>query len=505
METDDLNECSHQVQEALDRGDFLAALPLLDRLIAARPDDLDLLNSRACVQMELGDVASARDCLDKLLALDPHHALGHHNMARLLDNLGQPTSALAHHWSAYLNAPEDLADKLLHSHAIAAQQAGQWSQAYSSWSSLLQLRPQNPMANSQLALVCEQLGLWQESLDHHHLACHAHPEDPVLWNNLGSTLHDLSRPEEALLAYNQALSLDPANSTIRFNRSVTHLLLGQWREGWEGFESRPTKPALPAPPWKGQADLNRSLLVLTEQGLGDALQFARYLPLVRERVGHLTIACPPPLTRFFAKLSCVDTVCPTTSPRPCDFAISLLSLPSVLGECADPLSVPHTSPLAIPHRSSSPPRIGIAWKGNPAHAKDRFRSIPDHLFLPFLQTVPARWISLLPDPLPPSFVACGVETLTSRMPSSQPRDVLALIEDITHLEGVIAVDTLSAHAALAAGVPCWILLSTNNDWRWGRSSSSPFYPQAHLLRQHQIGDWSTLIADTSARWKESLR
>jgi hypothetical protein len=262
----------------------------------------------------------------------------------------------------------------------------------------------------------------------------------------------------------------------------------------------------PHPPWDGKPAPEKTLLVYNEQGAGDAIQFARYLPMAAERCKRVVLACRPDLSAVFATIPGVAHIREPGEIKVGDFDthLPMLSLPYVFGTTPEtiPSAVPYIDAAALRRRKENPalalppsPRfnIGIAWAGSPINRTDRQRSCALKDFLPILHAAGANFFSLqkgerakdLGD-LPSAVNIHDLDPLLGDF-----GDLAILIDQ---LDLVIAVDTSVAHMAGALGKPVWTLLSDAADWRWGLTGeTTPWYPTMSLFRQSEPGDWSGVI------------
>ncbi|MGQ9865451.1 MAG: tetratricopeptide repeat protein [Pseudanabaenaceae cyanobacterium] len=339
------------------------------------------------------------------------------------------------------------------------------------------------------------------------------PDSVATWNNLGSAYAYLGEWAASRNAYQRAIALAPENAEARFALALMDLRAQKWSEGWAGYEIRwqqekfrRENPALPdSLRWAGGDPTGLRLVVLTEQGLGDALQFLRFVPLLKQRGAHgVFCAASDPLLPLVATLPGVDGVIRSgeTLP-PFDRWVPLLSLPHALGLGADwPLPpylqappLPPDFPLAI---AKDLPTLGLVWASKREHETSGDRSIPLVQLLPLLRELSTtyRLVSLQKD-IPPSDWAayrrlCQENILLAAGPHLTDLGVTAAL--IAQMEGVISVDTAVAHLTGALDRPLHLLLSTPADWRW----ESAWYPRTHLYRQTRRGDWATPLAQLTA-------
>jgi Flp pilus assembly protein TadD len=305
---------------------------------------------------------------------------------------------------------------------------------------------------------------------------------------------------EAIAACETAIRLRPDFPQAHWNLAITLLLSGDFRRGFTAFEWRKKHnafrkdlPDLPGPKWEGTGIDGRTVLVRAEQGLGDAIQFARYLFPIRDAGGTPILACAPPLVPLFQDIPGVQTVGLGESLPAYDFWIDEMSLPRLFGTTLD--TIPGTAgylradPIRVEAwRSRLPPgpKVGVAFAGNPQHSADRRRSIPLDVVLPLPDITGLGFVNLQHGK---SARSLGLPDLTPWM--TDFGETAALIEN---LDLVVTVDTSIAHLAGALGKPVWILLPFAPDWRWLLSrSDSPWYRSATLFRQPAAGDWASVL------------
>ena len=299
-----------------------------------------------------------------------------------------------------------------------------------------------------------------------------------------------ARPHEALAGYQAALVLQPDNPAITWDFGFTCHLTGDSPAGWWAWRVRkPEEQAvidrlpLAGPEWTGQGT-PKHLLVISTQGLGDAIQFARYLPLPDIAA---TLVCAPGLVPLLAQLVATS---PDTADCPDhDAWTTLADLPRLLPPF--PMPVPYLS--AIPATPSAP-GIGLAWTGNAHHLNNARRSLPPGLLDPLLAVTGRRFVSLQPGHSTPAGIVDLGGALT---------DLAATASVISGLDLVVTVDTVVAHLAGALGKPVWILLPYSPDWRWGLNrDATPWYPAARLFRQPAPGDWPSVVAAVISALKD---
>lgn len=340
------------------------------------------------------------------------------------------------------------------------------------------------------------------------------PGHAAAFNQRGILALEAGRLADAENDFRQARQIAPENCDAAWNLGIVQLLQGNMKAGWAGYEFR-WKAALSAhrrdfeqPLWDGRPFPGETLLIYCEQGLGDSIQFVRYLPAVAGRGGKLILECPAELVRLFAEVPGIDRIIPQgTQLPPFDRQCPLLSLPGRLG--TERRSLPLTTPyLAAPAQSRSTVptlaaaaeaalKVGLVWAGNPHHNNDLNRSIDFSMLSPLLDLPGITWVVLQRERRPADF-----ETLAARRgwldPWAGAADGLADFADtaavIEQLDLVIGVDTALIHLAGALGKPTWALIPYNPDWRWrGESENSAWYPTLRLFRQPRRDSWPDVI------------
>lgn len=286
--------------------------------------------------------------------------------------------------------------------------------------------------------------------------------------NLGNLLFDLGRLGEAESLLREARELMPGDWRPAYGLALVLLAKGDFAEGWALYEQRPNGRPMPLPEWTGEELSGRHIVVWPEQGLGDEIMCARWLPELTRRAGQVTVFCSPAVAPLIAQLPLrVMLRGPAMAVPAADFGVRMFSLPFRLGSRPPPFA-----PKVAPRASAG--RIGVKWRGNPLNHRDRWRSLPE---------ATGRTLLALPGAI-----------------SLEPEDIGAAdlgetARVIAGLERVISVDTAVAHLAASLGVETSILLSEiGTDFRWGRRAhTTDWYPAARLLRQVTPGDWTQVL------------
>jgi TPR repeat/Tetratricopeptide repeat len=470
-------------------------------------------------------------------------AKAHYNLGVALFNQGRIEEAVSQYRQALHFDPDKV--EAHNNLANLLQHLGRLDEAVASYHQALRCRPDCAEAFTNLGTALTVLGRLDEAIACYRQALHFQPHCAEICNNLGLALIEQGKPEDALASFDQAVRIKPSYGEPRWNRSLLWLLGGDFANGWSEYEWRWTQPnmarrSFQQPGWDGNALGGRTILLHAEQGLGDTLQFIRYVPLVQERGGHVILECHPALLRLLAGFPGIHQLIGQGSQLPAfDVQAPLLSLPRIFHTslATIPSNVPYLKadptleaywrrkmsgvrcPMSdvknassgLGHRTSNIGRcfrIGIAWQGNPTHRYDRQRSIPARHFACLAKVPRVHVISLQKGP--------GTEQLPALGGSIPILDLGNHLDDksgpfvdtaavMMNLDLVITSDTAVAHLAGALGIPVWIALPAVPDWRWLlKREDSPWYPGTRLFRQTRCNDWEAVFESIAGELAKSV-
>jgi hypothetical protein len=356
-----------------------------------------------------------------------------------------------------------------------------------------------------LAMIYDALGDEEKSSEFYKKALKINPRygnAPLAFYNLGVFFRDRGEIEKALEYYGKAIELKPDFFDARWNKSLILLLLGRFKQGWEDYESR-FKKASPVdsrvfnkPKWDGCLLNGKKILIASEQGFGDNINFIRYIPLVKKKGGYIILEAKKELKKLFQDFPGIDELVEkreNISDADFDCYIHLMSLPRIFNTTLE--TIPSRMPYLKARRSdidkfkskfnSNKFKIGIVWAGNPEQVDDKKRSTRFENFK-ILKQVPGIEIFSLQKG-ESSNQLDDDEILDLGKEMNDFADTAAVIEN---LDLIISVDTSVAHLAGAMGKPVWLLLGFIPDWRWflGKKTS-PWYSSMRLFRQEKPGEW----------------
>ena len=385
----------------------------------------------------------------------------------------------------------------------AQNDGGQPEQALDAYRTALRLDPALPDLHNNIGMALRQMHRLAEAEQQLRLA----PAEPEALVNLSSVQKERGAFADAEATLRRALRIAPDNSVLRYNWALLMLLLGRTSEAWDGWEQRFGAGATPGrlfqqTQWEGGPLDNRSLLIHTEQGLGDVIQFIRYLPPLRgsEMEGNVIFEVPPNLIGLLSSNPTLPPMIPAGASLPqTDLVIPLLSLPArtKLPSVRPPYLFAEPDRIARWGRriGGAGFRVGINWQGFSGRFEDKGRSFPVATFQPLAAVPGVRLISLQKGEGEAQIATAGfaVETLDGL--DAGPDAFLDTAAVMANLDLIITSDTSIAHLAGALGKPVWVALRRVPDWRWMLDrADSPWYPTMRLFRQSSDGEWSAVFS-----------
>ena len=480
--------------------------------------------------------AVAEVILKQLLKIDPEHSNGLKLLGLVEHRMGKNAESVEILQTAIELDPTDPDN--FNNIALSYSSMGNHDRAIQNILKAIEFQPEKPLLYNNLALQYRHKGEYDKAVENMEksLSLSVPPDSANILTNLGSLYGELRQIEKSKECFNKALDIDPMHSAAHVDIAFAHHLLGEWKEGFDHYEWRfeyfnqmqfYKKSYDQNKRWNGVDSLqDKTILIYAEQGIGDCLQFLRFIPKLKERGCKIFIHCPLGLDAIVKRHPGVDgttnrdIVANTGDQFPeYDYQCSLMSLPHLLRSfkfTGEPYIEPTTKNFRsfIDKEYGDAFKIAVVWAGSPAHPHDKTRSIPLKYFKPLSNIEGVKLFSLQFDTRPRKYgfdMRPGSEGRFDRNAGSEGAivdlsegceemkmvDLTTMIQSMedtcTILAGidlVICCDTAVAHLAGAMGVPCWMCTPYNPDWRWGMDGETTcWYDSVKLFRQKDRGDW----------------
>lgn len=532
MLINDFTVKERQAVELTNRGQFLEAEVIYRSLILMEPDNhIAYANLAALCGMQ-GRFEELFDLLKTALQLRP-------NFPEAYNSLGNAFKAQDDFAAAIISYDKALQLKpgfpeACNNLGVVLKEQGDLTAAIAAYQRALKFNPNYSEACSNLGNALLRHGNLTSAIESYKSALRLKPNVSSFYSSLGAAFHERGDLDEAIKSHNKALGLNPNFSEAKYNLSLAMLLVGDYENGWQNYEWRfeankidaSSPPSLPkCKRWNGEKlELDSNLFIVVEQGLGDMIQFARFVPVLRDQGVNVSL-CAPSRLHPLIQASGVDPL-----PRTLEQANQVTE-----GQWAPLLSVPRylkvspTNPIVVrPYIKSTDelnakwkgifsacksPVIGINWRGNREDVGKQNRNIPAQIFRK-ITSVNADSFLCLQRGVRSSGVEQEIVSLKSNMcqeevlrlaDSDGPEGFLEYAAVIANCDLVITTGSTVSHIAAAIGVPTWVLLPMIPDWRWGLKGDTSFwYPSMRLFRQKARGDWNQVVDQVVVALQEYL-
>ncbi len=500
-------------------GCSVEALESFDAALALKPVYPEALCNRGNVLNELRRYAEALSSYEAALRLRPDFAQAQINRANVLFESGRYEEAIENSTRILLNESDH--PQALCVRGAALHRLDRFEEALEALDHALRSRPEFPEAWLNRGNVQQELGQLEAALESYDRALAFRPNYAEVLSSRGVALKELGFLSEALASFDEALRLKPDFPDARNNLAGALLLGGDLKQGFDAYESRWDRSNAPRktlysslPTWRGEPLAGRRILVWDEQGLGDLIQFSRYLPMLADLGAEVTLLSRPAMFPLLGTLPRVPHFIEAVADEGAyDYQIALMSLPhafgTTLGSIPAQLPYLYAEPQRVAHWAARIGgdgfRIGICWHGN---AKINLeRSIPLTAFAPLAAIEGVRLISLMREADGDANAhssAVPIETLGPDFDAG-PDAFLDTAAAMAHLDLIVTSDTAIAHLAGALGRPTYVALKRVPDWRWlMKGERSPWYPTLRLYRQTDRGDWRPVFDRIAACVEERM-
>jgi len=482
------------------------AVNALDKAVQLKPEDAGLWTALGAMLEEVKRPSDAVLCFEHALKLDPRQLEAAWRSGLLLQRLGRLDEALRRLDVCEAMRPQDAV--VTSARSLVLRDLKRFDEYLATAQKAHGLDPRQSDFCNNVGDAHQLLGRSEEALAWFDLAIERNPSSIPALENKASRLRQMHRFDESLAIYDRVRTIAPDRTEAEFALANLNLALGNFQAGWRQREARWRVPGLPIhfpvgsePVWLGEQGIaGKTILIYSDEGLGDAIQFARYVPLLAARGARVVLVVQDALQSLLSTLPGLAQCLPRSAALPpSDFRCALMSLPLAFGTTLD--TIPPPVLLSAPaerinvwHERLGPHdrlRVGLTWSGSLTHPNDKSRSIPLASLTGLLE-LDATFISLQKDPRPADrdvLEESGIIDLTAQLTDFTETAAL-----VSCLDLLITVDTSMAHLAPTLGCPTWIMLPRTPDYRWLLNrDDSPWYPAVRLFRQDASRDYAGVI------------
>ena len=482
-------------------GDAPSAESCYLRSIEISENFVDAHLNLANLLLETGRIEGAANAYAKATHLSPDNGAVHYGRSMLEVQQGNPRAAIEALNQAIICAPSLLPARINLANLLYNE--GEPDQAVRVLEEAIAYAPESFDVRLNLCAFLQQTNRTAEAVTVARDTLTFAPESPELLLNLSSAETADGQPEDAWRTLDRALGIASDYAPAKLNRAMVRLLLEDYPGGWEDFEARPSRGVLPhpelqdIPEWKGEDLTQKTLIVWAEQGYGDTIQFARFLPRLKASGASLVFIVQEALASLYDDFPAVESILirgkDQKLPRS-DFQIPILSLMHRLNIDKKDIEnnanyLNYFNVASNQFMDERRPVVGICWQGSEQNPNDYRRTISLIALLEHISEAVVKPIGL----------QFGTSDAPIENPGAQVSNFGETAALILACDLVISVDTSVAHLAGALGQTIWTLLPYSPDWRWGlEHNTTPWYPTMRLFRQPKPGDWDSVFDAVSS-------
>jgi tetratricopeptide (TPR) repeat protein len=502
----------HQEEELIE------AKKLFEQILKTNPNHPQALHSLGLIAHQNGQNDLARELIQKAIDVDAQYPQFHYNLGIVLQALERKQEAIRCYDQALLLKDDYF--EAFNNAANILQSLGCYSDAVEKYKKVLSIKPDYVEAYHNMAVALSRMDNYDEVIRQCENAIALRPDYTQAYNTKACALQMLGRHLEAIDIYRKALEINPDYADAHVHLAMALLLIGKFEQGWVHYRRRMNTTNICCPHdietsrWDGSQFKGKNLLVWCEQGIGDAINFIRYLPGVKEKGGTVTLAVKKSLLRLFSKLEGVDELVQATKETNLadrfDLHVPLLDMPQIfnttietIDDCTPYLFADSTTAQSWRTRLNGPEfKVGIVWAGSATHKNDRHRSCSLEQFIGLTEIPSVRLYALQKGPAANQLRELTDNTMITNI-ADQFEDFADTAAAIDNLDLVISVDTAVLHLAGAMAKPVWALLPFVPDFRWMLNrDDTPWYPTMTLFRQSRLDRWDDVFARVTSQLKK---
>lgn len=510
------------------RRDWDGAIESFRAAAALAPDYADIYynlgNALRCAER----FPEAEEAYQQTIRLRPDHILARNNLALVYEKQKRTGEALAVMEAIVRETPAYLEGWL--NLSSLTEKSGFYDRAFEAAQKARDMAPQDARGWFGMGVALSRMARDEETLAFYKKALELKPEWTEVWDNLGQSYQLLNDLENAEKAFRQCIVCagqviegegtrfvdETEYGNRHWHLALLELLKGDYKSGFARYRSRfeelegLAREPWPRPVWHGEDIQGKTILIMDEQGMGDCLMMARYLPLLKARGARVWFYIAKALVPLFEGWDGADLIVPKGDKIPdFDFYASIFDLPFAFGTALEtvPANIPYLPRLAPDAATQvlpeGRPKIGVVWAGTPLHKHDAKRSISLNVFKELFNESACRFYSFNRDKRDGDealLASCGVVDLAPRLNNFADTSRL-----MGQMDLIVTCDTSTAHLAGGMGIKVWTLLPFAPDWRWMlEREDTPWYPTMRLFRQKKPRDWEEVVSRVRRRLRESF-
>ncbi|HEX3504579.1 MAG TPA: tetratricopeptide repeat protein [Xanthobacteraceae bacterium] len=501
-----LGEAMQYADRCRNEGRLMEAEAVCRQIIEAQPNMPEAEHLLGVIAHQNGKLGEAIEHVQRAVKLAPQVALFHANLGEMQRLGGRPKLAVEEARRALEIEPRMPA--ALSNLGVALYELKDYEEAARAQRKAIAAAPNFAEAHSNLGNALHAVRKFDEAIAAYRRAIALKPDYADGWANLGTTLHHSGSFDEGIAALRRAIALAPHHANAHSGLGILLLMRGEFGEGFDEYEWRLRSterkgPRFPEIPWAGESLAGKHIYVQAEQGFGDTVQFARYIPLLAQRAGRVTLRVHQQLVTLLREsLPGITVLGDRGDAAPYQSDTVLLSLPRMFRTRLEsiPAEVPY---LRVPADAAQRwqtrlanmkgAKVGLVWAGNPEHVNDTRRSLDLKTLGPLFDVRGASFVSLQYGPRTADLKKLKGKAAIENL-GAQFDDFTDTAGAVSALDLVITVDTSVAHLVGALGKPVWVLLPWVTDWRWMLyREDNPWYPTMRLFRQKRGEDWADIV------------
>ena len=509
-------------------GQPLVALELFQALQKQFSNDSDIELNIGIAYIATGNFSKAKSQFEKALNINPNNPGGRQNLANVLFELGEYNEAKIIYGKLIQEFPDNVALKINLGKFLGDNK--EFDEAEKILAAAVSLAPDGSEPLMALGNLYEAMHSYESAANRYKKACEINPSDHKAFNNLGRALARIGDKKSALAAYDKSMELSSDDPFVRYNRGFVHLSLGNLAEGWTDFEARlkvngtHIQRHYQDPDsliWNGTPLDGKKMLIRHEQGLGDTLQFSRFIPKFVENFGEVSVEVQKPLHRLMSSSTELSDIRSSLTDKDVeqefDVVLDLMSLPFYLkispkdiARCPSIISAPQNEIDFWQEKLSSYQgfKIGVFWQGNPRHSVDHYRSVSLKRFynLGKIEKVDVFGLQrgfgseqLMDLPTDVRIFDLGKDY------SGSHTDMATTAGLLSNLDLVITIDSAPGHLSGSLGIPTYLLLKKYGDWRYfEKGTDTSWYPNHKIYQQEILLDWDQIFLDLEFKVRDLI-